>query len=428
MNKSTLALTLSLVAAASAQAQTTPYYLGATQAFTHTSNVRSAAEGTPIRSDNISETTLLGGLSLPFGRQRAYADGRIGHIRHNDADDLDNTAYDVRLGLDWATIGRLSGGLVVGSTQTLSQLNPGNAPEASRRNMERVDSVEARARFGGDGRLALDGSLGWRQVDYSAFEFRPREYDQTSASVGLSYRPRALLTLSTGIAGQRTKYPRYLEVTPGEFLSDRGSRRDVYVSAVWTPTAISTVAARLAHAKVEFDRETVNDYSGLIGSLAWTWQPTGRLQLITTATRDTGRESSFAAAAAAASGGPGSPTTPSSPTTPGTTPGVPSTGDSPSAADFSRVSNALAVRARYELTAKVRVDAEVAQTRRGLASETLGRGSDRSTLYALGATWEATRAFTFGCTIGRDQRRSSTVLSSDTTVNTYGCFGSIMLR
>ena len=72
-------LRLSLVAgacawfagAALAQSADRPWYIGLGQDFTHQSNVLSSATGEI--SDTISTTTLRGGVNVPFGRQRAYA-------------------------------------------------------------------------------------------------------------------------------------------------------------------------------------------------------------------------------------------------------------------------------------------------------------------------------------------------------------------
>lgn len=427
-----IALALGLSAGSAALAQSSPYYIGASQAFGHVSNVRNAPDDQPATSDNYGTTTLRAGLDQPFGRQRFYVDGLARRTRYNDANDLDNNGYDVRAGLDWATIERLSGGLVFGSTQSLSRLNPGNAPVATTRNLERTNHAEARFRLGGEGRLALDGSLGYRRVDYTAPEFEPREYDQGSASAGVSYRPGGALTLSTGVSGQKSKYPRFLQVSPGEYQADRADRRDIYLGAYWVPSGLSTVNARVSYSKIEYDLATVNDFSGLTGLLSWAWQPTGRLQFVTTASRETGQDASFVTSAAAATGSsstPGStPTTPGTPGAPGTGTTAPTTTPTITAADFSRVTNSLGLRALYELTAKIRLDAGITFARRNLGDGTGAGGTDKTTGYSVGAFWTPTRSLGFGCSYTRDARTSSTTLSSDYHANAFSCVGQLMLR
>lgn len=421
-----IALALGLAGSSAALAQSSPYYLGATQTFGTNSNVRNVADGQPAERDNFSTTALTAGISQPFGRQRFFLDAGARHTRFNDASDLNNTGYDARIGLDWATIERLSGSLAFGSTQSLARLNPGNAPTASTRNLERTNSVDARFALGGEGRLGLEGNLGHRRVDYSAPEFISREYEQNTAGAGIRYRPGAVLILRTGVQGQDTKYPRYFEVAPDQFEADRAKRRDLYVGAEWAPSPISALITRVSYSRVEYDRATASDFSGLTGTLSWLWRPTGKLQFTTTAARETGQEGAFAIArSSAAATPPTDPSTPGTPTTPASPGTTPSTA---SASDYSRVTNSLGLRAVYELTAKIRMDAGIGVARRDLSDQSGNSGSDRTTNYSIGALWTPTRVLGFGCSATREVRSSSTVLSSDTHGNTFSCFGQLSLR
>lgn len=443
-------LALGLTASALAQAQVGgappsaeggPYYIGARQEFGHYSNVRSAPDGTPAQSDTVSRTGVFAGLDIPVSRQRFFVDAGARYAKYKDASDLDNTGYDLRGGMDWQTIERLSGTVVLGTTQSLARLNPGNAPLASTRNLERTKSADATARLGGPGRLALEGSLGYREVEYSAPEYQFREYDQNSGSIGVSYRPGGFLTLRAGVSAQNTDYPRFFQPAPGVFESDSSDRRDIYLGANWTPTGFSTINARVSYAKVEYDRATGSDFSGLTGSLAWVYRPTGKLQFVTTASRDTGQESSFLPSAASrtssatpGAGGvdpaTGAPTTGGTTGTGGTTTPIlgPASPAELSATDYSRVTNALSVFVAYELTAKVRLDGGVSVSRRDLVDATGASGNDRTTSLSLAANWTPTRALLFGCSVSRDQRSASTSLSSDYHGNYYACYGQVTLR
>jgi hypothetical protein len=402
-------LVAALSASATAYAQSGPYSLGVTQTFGHTDNVRNAPDGTPSESDTYSTTVLAVGLDQPISRQRLFADASASYTRYRDADSLDNTGYNLQLGLDWATVNRLSGSLVAGASQRLSQLNPGAAALPSRRNLERSRTFDATARLGGDGRLALEATFGHRNVDFSAAEFTSREYEQNRVSGGLVYRAGGALTLSTGLSAQRTRYPRFVLLGPGSFDSERSKRRDVYVGANWTPTGASVIDTRLSYAKVESDTATGNDFSGVTGLLTWQWRPTGKLHFTTTLSRDTGQETGFIPVPDDAS-----PPAPGEPVT--------------NASDFSRITNALRLRARYELTAKVVVDADAGYSRRDLGDPVGGSADDSTRRFGLGAVWSATRTVSFGCNAGRESRSSSSVLSSEYTTNTFACFGRLALN
>lgn len=432
-----ITVSLGLTAAFGAQAQVIstdddrPWYVGARQEFGHFSNVRSTPDNVPALSDTVSRTSVSAGLDIPVSRQRVFFDATARHSRYHEADDLDNTGYDLRGGIDWQTVERLSGTVTVASTQSLARLNPGNAPIASTRNLERTKSADATARLGGAGQLALEGSLGYRKVDYSAPEFQFREYDQNRGSIGISYRPSGALTLRTGISAQRTTYPRFFETAPGVFEEDRSKRRDLYAGARWIASGASILDTRISYSRVEYERVTNTDFSGLTGLLSWAWQPTGKLQFVTTALRETGQEAGFAtrlgatdtapsATPGTSSGDPGAITTTTTPTSAAAA-GV-------SASDYSRVTNALSVFANYQLTAKVRLNGGVSYARRNLADALGNSGNDRTTSLAFGVDWTPTRVLTFGCNVTRDQRSASTSLSSDYRGNYFGCFGQAVLN
>ena len=441
-------LALGLVAAASgAQAQFTspfqdqqegsrPWYVGARQEFGHYSNVRNAPDGTPTQSDTVSRTGLSAGLDLPVSRQRLFADLNARYSRYRDSDDLNNTSYDLRGGLDWATVGNLSGTVVAAGTQSLARLNPGAAPLASTRNLERTRSLDATARLGGRALLGLEGAIGRREVEYSAPEYQSREYDQNNGSLAVVYHSSSALTLRTGVSVQRTTYPFFFQPSPGVFLEDKSKRRDIFVGANWVASGLSTINARLGYAKVEYDRATATDFSGLTGLLSWVYQPTGKLSLVTTASRDTGQETSFLPTRTSSAGTTTTGTAPSGSTgtssgdpgatTAPVTAGTPATGIS--TVDYSRVTNALSVYANYAMTAKIHFQAGLSVARRNLADQLGNGGSDRTTNASLGVAWNPTRVVVLGCSVARDERSSSSALSSDYHGNLYSCYGQLLLR
>ena len=60
---------ISLASASCVVAETNPYYVGVSQAFTHESNVFRVATGQAESSDTYSTTSLLAGIDQPFGRR-----------------------------------------------------------------------------------------------------------------------------------------------------------------------------------------------------------------------------------------------------------------------------------------------------------------------------------------------------------------------
>ena len=96
-----LALTLAgfaCLAAGSAQAETSPYYIGVSQRFSHNSNVFLNTDAL-AKSDTISSTGVRLGLDQPISRQRLTATLSANANRYSKLSTLNNTDYalDTRL-------------------------------------------------------------------------------------------------------------------------------------------------------------------------------------------------------------------------------------------------------------------------------------------------------------------------------------------
>jgi hypothetical protein len=377
-----------------------PWYVFAQQAVEYQSNALNSEKGSEV-SDTLWTTTLGGGVSARFGRQRAYGNATVSHSRYTDIDGLDGQSYNLDAGLEWATIGNLSGRLTAAAGRRQADFGSG-INTATLKNNETFEEVGASALLGGIGLLGIEGSVGARRVRFSAPEFASREYDQGSASAGVRYRPSSILTLGAGLSMQASDYdvPSFGQTQP-----DSNERRDVYVFADWNPTGASNLGMRLNFGKTDYDRATGLDFSGVTGSAYWRWRPTGRTSTSVTFTRDTGQESGFQRLIS---------------------------GDRTrlTATDFSRLTNLLALGATYDLTGKIRLTGYLSYARRTLVdSLTEAKGTDDTTVASLSADWAATRIITVGCLIGYESRSGSTAIpgSFDYSGNRFGCMGRVTL-
>ena len=387
------------LAAQQADNATRPWNVGLSQEITHYTNALNGPSSSEV-SDTVWTTTLSGGVNVPFGRQRAYANGSLSHTRYSDLDGLDGQGYNLAAGLDWSTVGNLSGSLLANAGRRQADFNTG-VSTISLKNTESFEELTARALLGGVGLLGIEGTLGYRRVNFSAPEFDSREYIQNSASAGVIYRPSSALSLGTGLSVQYSDYdvPAFGQTEP-----DTSSRRDLYVTANWNPTGASNIGTRLNFGKTDYKRPNASDFSGVTGSAYWNWRPTGRTMLTTTLSRDTGQESGFQSLV---NGGRTRLT----------------------ATDFSRVTNILSLSGNYELTGKIVLTGAVSYARRSLIdSISGGEGNDNTTLTSLGANWMATRIITVGCKVGHESRSASGAGSFDYSGSTFGCLGSITLN
>lgn len=389
----TLAM-LGAFAADPALAQARPFYVGASQVFERDSNLFRSPDGTKD-DDVISTSSLLAGLNMPLSRQRLFVDGLLRHQRFFDNDQLDNTGYGLRAGVDWETIGNLSGTISYAMNQTLASFTDDSGPAVTTTdNNERNRQFLARARVGIASPLALEGTYTYRERDYSARSFDAAEFDQYAVSAGLLFRPSGALTL--GVAGRATRgeFPRALG-TPGAFQDDEFDRNDLDLTAVWAVTGLSKFAARLSVSNEDHDLVKQRDFSGVTGALTWEYKPTGKLTFTTDLVRDTGTEASFNGF---------------------------TFGETGAVGNNAEISKSAQVRARYDVSAKIIVNALARYTKR----ELVFADSDKTGRLSLGATYTPARGWLLGCDFAYEKRGGQTANPYD--ANVVGCSAQLRLE
>ena len=390
-----IAAGLTLAGAALAQSTERPWYVGAMLDVTRESNVLGTRPGTEI-SDTLYTATVRGGLNQPFGRQRVYADASVNQQRFDTVSGRDHKGYDLSAGFDWSTVERLSGNFTLRANQQLTDFIVDDIVPSSVANLEQSEEFNARVRLGVVTEVGFDASAGTRRVSFSDANFASRQYRENRGSLGLSYRPSGILTLGAGISAARTDYQ---AAAVGQTEPDRNDRQDVYLTADWVPTGASTVNARISITKIEYEQATATDFDGITGSLSWAWKPTGLLNLTTTLSRDTGQDTGFLRLA---------------------------DGSTVTGTDFSRVTNALEVRAGYDLTGKISMTGAVSYANRDLVDAvTAATGQEKITTLSLGARWAATRTISAGCNISRESSTATGIGTPESVNNRFGCFGQV---
>lgn len=398
-----------------AKAQNSPYYLGLSQSFTHESNVYRVPDdrGPGLRgpvSDTISTTSLLGGVDQTIGRQRVYGNATLSRNSFRDESTLDNNSYSLGVGLDWQTIERISGTVSLDMSRALSRYDYLGFDQ----NLLQADNQVKNLNFGSVVRVGvvtrLTAEAGYyhRRVDYSAPLYQFRDYRQNSVTAGLRYKFSDGLDAGAALRYTKGTYP-HVPVSggnPPQLAEDKTDRRDLDLTANWTPTGASIVRARVSLTSTDHSLGNASDFSGVTGSLTWDWRPTGKLRFVTSVSRDTGEDAGFL-----------------------------STGSFDQLLSTSRISTALQTRATYELTSKIALDGQLRVVRRDIENERLQNGvpvrtagSDRVNYYSLGARWAATRVFSFGCSVSRESRSGDRSVSYSYDDNLYGCYGQAMVR
>lgn len=377
---------LAATTSAFAQAQEeSPYYIGISQGFTHDSNVNRSRPGAET-SDVYSSTGVLGGVNLRFGRQRVFADAQAEVHRYNDVSGLNNKSYSVLGGLDWETIETLSGTLRYNARNNLNNFI---APDGSTfLSDQRTQQATASARYGLASNLSVD--LGYEHRTLEIQSATGRDYTQDMVSTGLRWAVGGKLTLGAGVRVTRGEQ----DAVP---TTDEIKRRDIDLTAIWNTGGFSTFNARLSATKETHSLGSNADLSETTGALSWSYRPTGRLSMTASATRDTGKETTFSTTA----GGEGGDALP---------------------VDNTRLGTTFAVDAQYELTGKISLNGNVRQ-RKGTLSNSQ---SEAVKGYGLGLSYLPTRSLALRCSVSREDRTVASATAYEVTIT--GCTGEVTLR
>jgi hypothetical protein len=383
-----------------------PYYLGVGQGFTHDSNVYRVPSGP---ADTYSSTTVFGGFDQPISRQRVFGRAAVSLNRYFDEQPLNNTSYDFQLGAALETIENLSGGISLNFNQNLAAPTSGVNVPTPVSNVATTQRADARIRWGGPSLLTLEGSLGYVTVDYSAPQYVTSESNETTASIGLFYRPGALVRVGVAARFDRTRTPKAIvDPVDGTFRSNSTDGNNLDLLVDYTPDAMLTTNARLSYTRQTNSLLKLSDFSGFTGSLAIAWQPTAKTAVHLDAARDVGFQVSSVTQYVVVQSGTGLTLTPVA-----------------VAYQNNQVTDSAGVGVTYAATAKIGASAGLHYTRARLAATVeagigtgfvdVAKAATASVSYAINRAWNAS------CTVAYETRDVTALVSYSYTANVIGC-------
>lgn len=391
-----------LISSPLAQAETSPYYIGASQSVTRESNVFKVSDQNDPRSDFIWGTSLFGGVDQMLGRQRVYARASVQNNSYNRLSRLDFVGYDVSAGLDWATIERLTGGLSYSRHRGEGDYGrPEQANAASGKFTETTEQMAASVRYGLTGDLGVTGGVEHRR-SYSSSRSLTSSDDLTSdvARIGLSYGLGGSVVLGTGF---RYTWDDREQVDGNKRSSNR---RDLDFTAVWTPSALTSLNARLSVGDGSAFNSSQGSSSRVTGAVGATYSPTGRLRFTGSFSRDTGSETTFINSGNAAS----------------------SSGPAGSFVDTNRVTNTSNLGVVYELTARISLNGGYSRSDGSYRNQNGSSSDNTVNRYSLGARYAVARNVSLGCDLRRESRAGSSASINSYSSNNASCTVSYTLQ
>ena len=386
--------------AQAACAEANPYFIGVSQSFTHDSNVFRETKREGKNSDIISGTAVFAGIDQPIGRQRLYASAALQANRFDKLSRLNYLGSDLGAGLDWSTIGRLSGGLKYTRNRGQGDFSRPEAGQTTGKNVQTTDQIAANAKYEISSRTTFDAGLEHRKIDVGNRAFISSEVTSDVARAGLKYGVSGLLTVGAGVRYTRDKRPNALQVEPGEFVGQRTTRRDLDLTADWSPTPVTQLDVRVSFGSEERSRSRGSS-SRVTGAVNAGYQPTSKLRFSARVSRDTGTETTFQSV-------------------PTSTP-APVTGANGLFVDSNRLTTSYNIAATYAVTSKIGMSANYDRSQGSYQSVSGNSFDNNTSIYGLGANYNATNKLSFQCQLRRETRNGESEFVRSFSANTASC-------
>lgn len=408
-----LALACAMLAGpgAPALAQTSPYYIGASQSLGQESNLLGLSNDQPTppgfsKSDTVSITSLLGGIDQAVGRYRVYGTLALRANRYAQNKSFDYEGYNFAGGLDWSTAERVSGTLSASANRGLQNFNTAETGVLTRKNIETTESLEAIVRVGLVTQYSLEGVAGRRKVSNSLNETRvqAQAYSENRLSLGLRWRPSSTANFGIALRGTQGEYPN-LQVDAGGG-GDTYQGRNVDLSATMQVSGASSFDVLLSFGDTRYSNADYRNFSGLTGNAKWIWQISGKLRLDTSLSRATGQDN-YAV----------------------------SVFNTSTTANYNRITDTLRLRADHDLSAKFALNTTISYSHQDLVRTIENpfvplnaSGRENITVLAFGGRWTPTRGSLLGCDGSTERRSGSGQLGYDLKAGRFSCYAQLTVQ
>lgn len=228
-------------------------------------------------SDNITNTYAGIRIDKQYSLQRFKFDYTHTQYQYQNNDYLDFGANDYKAAWLWAMTPYLTGTLSAERKQQLNDFK--DYQNTSIQNIRTTENQRFEADLSPHGNWHLLGGLTRTEQTNSQTFNEESDFKMTSLDTGVKYVYRSGTAMTFMLHDRNGEYKkRQLDAFN---LYDTGfDESEVEGRLDWAVTGKSKINARIAYVKREHDNFSQRDYSGEQGSLKYTWEPTGKLQLV----------------------------------------------------------------------------------------------------------------------------------------------------
>jgi len=239
--------------------------------------------GESQKSDLIYSASAGIRIDKPYAQQRFQLDAVVVDNRYQTYDFLNHTAFNYRGAWLWHLTPRISGVLLAEQRQELNNFAdfPSITQKSIQTNQAHVFTVDGDI---GAGVHLLAGLVDVRSRNSEAFE-AVGDYRQGGAELGIKYVSRAQNWISLVQRETAGEY-RGRVLDPVAQLDTGFDESMTEATLNWRASEKSEFQGRLGYVDRTHDNFSQRDYSGMVGRLLYRWQPTDKLRLDTSLSRN----------------------------------------------------------------------------------------------------------------------------------------------
>ena len=239
--------------------------------------------GSADRSDFVSTTSVGFLLNVPVSLQKFELGYTWYTSRYSSFKDLNHDGRIARAALLWSITSRLTGDVGYQEQQVL----------ASFANIQgrRPDLVTSRMAFANAALLVtpswrFHGTLGAGQTEHQETERAASgDIETASAEAGLSYVSPQENRIGVAARTERGRSPQAVTLFGGPF-DNAYHQESIGVQGRWVVTGLSRFDGRVDYTRRDYDQLKQRNFSGPTARLTYTYFPTGKITIATTAQRD----------------------------------------------------------------------------------------------------------------------------------------------
>ena len=273
-----LPLVLALGAVLPAQAQDSGLAVGVSQQLLHDSNVLRTPEGSE-QAAWVSLSGLRLSLDTPVGRGSLKANASADAVQYRHLSQLNHTSLKLDATLAFEAAERISGEVGAATEQSLYRYDQLGLVQTER-SLRRDSRAFVSARMGVVTEWTAETTLTLQDTRYTDVPLSVRDQRWLTAEAGLRYQPNPDLFFRGVLRGIDGAFTREGQV------DDDFRRKELQGVVFWQLSGASNLSASLALSRETHTLATVRDSTNWLGSVAWRWQPTPKLQLNTRLARD----------------------------------------------------------------------------------------------------------------------------------------------